>query len=176
MWWGRTVPRHRSGPTTARMKSPQQGEGTSQRMPPLRKLQPRESRSQESQPQKLQPQKSPSPQAVEPLSGLNEVTWQRIRADPRVARLVKPVWSRLDELEYAGHDPGALAALRYTLTLHQPTRRGTCRLCRWRSWPIGWWGRRWPCIAWIQVRAELFDDGILPRKSGHEPLGQPTVG
>ncbi|MGH4006910.1 MAG: hypothetical protein ACRDTH_01845 [Pseudonocardiaceae bacterium] len=103
------------------------------------------------------------PQHVsEPPRGLSEVTWQRIRADQRAARLVWPVWSRLAELELAGHDPGALAALRYTLALHQPTRRGTCRACRWRAWPLGWWRRRWPCATWIQVRAELLGGGIVP--------------
>ncbi|HZA18242.1 MAG TPA: hypothetical protein VE645_15375 [Pseudonocardiaceae bacterium] len=91
--------------------------------------------------------------------GLSEVTWQRIGADPRAARLVRPVWSRLAELELTGHDPGALAALRYTLVLHQPTRRGTCRACRWRGRPMRWWRRRWPCATWIQIRAELLGDG-----------------
>ncbi|MGH3974485.1 MAG: hypothetical protein ACRDS9_14335, partial [Pseudonocardiaceae bacterium] len=159
MWWGW------AGTPDVGSAPPRQGEittargGAPPRMPPLRKLQPQESRSQGSQLWR----------ASEPLLGLSEVTWQRIRADPRAARLVKPVWSRLDELERAGHDPGALAALRYTLTLHQPTHRGTCRFCRWRSWPIGWWRRRWPCATWIQVRAELFGDGILPP-------GRPTVG
>ncbi|MGH3882910.1 MAG: hypothetical protein ACRDRY_15210 [Pseudonocardiaceae bacterium] len=98
----------------------------------------------------------------EPPPGLSEVTWRRIHADPRAARLIRPVWSRLAELELAGHDPGALAALRYTLALHQPTRRGACRACRWRAWPVGWWRRRWPCATWIQVRAELLGGGIAP--------------
>lgn len=93
-------------------------------MPPLRKLQLRESQFLDSQSAESQPWR-----ASEPPLGLSEVTWRRARADPRVARLVKLVWFRLAELECAGHDPGALAALRYTLALHQPTRRGTCRAC-----------------------------------------------
>ncbi|HEV7451663.1 MAG TPA: hypothetical protein VGO16_09820 [Pseudonocardiaceae bacterium] len=100
--------------------------------------------------------------ASEPPLGLSEVIWRRMCRDPRAARLVQPVWSRLAELELAGHDPGALAALRYALMLHQPTLRGSCRACRWRAWPFGWWRRRWPCAAWIQVRAELLGGGIAP--------------
>jgi hypothetical protein len=122
-------------------------EGAPPRMPPLRKPAPRSHKSR------------PSRHVPEPPLGLSEVTWQRIGADPRVARLVRPVWSRLAELELAGHDPGALAALRYTLVLHQPTRRGTCRACRWRGWPVRWWRRRWPCATWIQIRTELLGDG-----------------
>lgn len=96
----------------------------------------------------------------EPPLGLSQGMWRHICADPRAARLVEPVWSRLAELELAGHDAGALAALRYTLTLHQPTRRGACRVCRWQAWPFGWWRRRWPCATWIQIRAELLGAGI----------------
>ncbi|HSL08124.1 MAG TPA: hypothetical protein VK887_09105 [Pseudonocardiaceae bacterium] len=99
-------------------------------------------------------------QASEPPPGLSEVAWRRIRADPRTARLAEPVWSRLAELELAGHDPGALAALRYTLALHQPTYRGTCRTCRWQAWPFGSWRRRWPCATWIQIRTDLLGGGI----------------
>jgi hypothetical protein len=119
------------------------------RKPPFHKSPLQESRSQKSRPR----------HASEPPLGLSEVTWQRIGADPRAARLVRPVWSRLAELELTGHDPGALAALRYTLVLHQPTRRGTCRACRWRGRPMRWWRRRWPCATWIQIRAELLGDG-----------------
>lgn len=98
-----------------------------------------------------------------PALNLSAATWRRIGRDPRAARLVRPVWSRLAELELAGHDRGALAALRYTLARHQPTRHGTCRACRWRVCTIRWWRRRWPCATWIQVRAELFSGTAVPR-------------
>lgn len=112
--------------------------------------------------------------ASEPPLGLCEVIWLRMCRDPRAARLVQPVWSRLAELELAGHDPGVLAALRYALMLHQPTRRGTCRACRWRAWPFVWW-RRWPCAAWIQVRAELLGGGIAPSGTPRHDAGGNTA-
>lgn len=98
--------------------------------------------------------------ALTPPPGLDDAVWERMCSNPRAARLVRPVWSRLAELELAGHDPGVLAALRYTLMLHQPTRRGTCRACRWSAWPFRWRRRRWPCATWIQVRVELLGGGI----------------
>ncbi|MGH3754461.1 MAG: hypothetical protein ACRDRP_17535 [Pseudonocardiaceae bacterium] len=100
--------------------------------------------------------------ASEPPSGLSAVIRRRISRDPHAARLVQAVWSRLAEVELAGHDPGVLAALRYALMVHQPTRRGTCRACQWRTWPFGWRRRRWPCATWIQIRAELLGGGVVP--------------
>lgn len=96
-----------------------------------------------------------------PAQGLlSAATWLRIASDPLAARLVRQVWSRLAELERAGHDPGALAALRYELARHQPTRRGTCRACGRRPWPV-MRRRRWPCVTWIGVRTELLDNDAL---------------
>ncbi|MGH3844949.1 MAG: hypothetical protein ACRDS0_26460, partial [Pseudonocardiaceae bacterium] len=87
-----------------------------------------------------------SPPRVAPGSpSLSAATWLRIASDPRAARLVRPIWSRLAELELAGHDPGLLDALRYTLVRHQPGRWGRCRACQWRMWPVRLWRRRWPC-------------------------------
>jgi hypothetical protein len=73
------------------------------------------------------------------------------------------VWSRLAELELAGHDPGVLAALRYALARHQPTRCGMCRACRLRVRPVGLWRRRWPCATWIQVGFELLGGPAVHR-------------
>jgi len=135
---------------------------------------PRSTSQQRGVPQRMpwsQPRHVPEP----PL-GLNEAIWRRMCRNPRAVRLVQPVWSRLAELELAGHDPGALAALRYALMLHQPTRRGTCRACRWRARVWGWWRPRWPCVTWIQVRAELLGCGIASSETLRHPHSGPDKG
>lgn len=78
------------------------------------------------------PQTTAMPPALDPTLQLSAATWLRVDGNALAARMVVPVWSRLAELQYAGHDPGVLAALRYVLVVHQPTRAGTCRGCRRR--------------------------------------------
>lgn len=74
---------------------------------------------------------------------------------PRARELVRSVWDRLDELERAGHDLGAIAALRSVLVHHQPTSAGRCPTCRRGTWRHLWRHRPFPCVAWIQVHFEL---------------------
>jgi hypothetical protein len=87
---------------------------------------------------------------------LAAATLAQMHGSARAPRLVPPVWSRISELWQAGHDPGALAALRYVLVAHQPTRRVRCRACRRRDWRSAWRRPPWPCATWIQVRSELL--------------------
>ncbi len=72
---------------------------------------------------------------------------------PRDRDLVRSVWDTLTELERAGHDPGAIDALRRVLTHHQPTSAGRCHTCR------RWTSRHppFPCVVWHQIRGELLD-------------------
>ncbi|MGH3872537.1 MAG: hypothetical protein ACRDSR_13695 [Pseudonocardiaceae bacterium] len=71
---------------------------------------------------------------------------------PRARNVVHSVWDRLTELQRAGHDPGALDALRSVLSHHQPTPAGRCRTCPRVT------GRRrpFPCIVWHQIRIQLL--------------------
>lgn len=71
---------------------------------------------------------------------------------PRARRFVGSVWDTLNELERAGHHPGAIAALRHVLIFHQPTPAGRCRTCR------DWTSRRrsFPCVVWHQIRGDLL--------------------
>ena len=87
----------------------------------------------------------------DPTLTLAPATWAVARRTRRTQQLVQRVWSRLESLEAAGHDLRALAALRYPLVAHQPTRGGRCRVCPRR------WGRRraWPCVMWRQISHEL---------------------
>lgn len=87
----------------------------------------------------------------DPTLELSPATWALARRAPRTNRLVQRVWSRLESLEAAGHDPCAMAALRYPLVAHQPKPGGRCRVCPRR------WGRRrrWPCVMWRQIAHEL---------------------
>lgn len=103
---------------------------------------------------------------------LTDTTLCRMRDNPRMARLVHSVWSRLDELERTHPEPGAFAALRYVLLVHQPTRRGTCRACR-RAGLVPWRRWRWPCRIWLQVRVELLGHGIAAHGSGTAVTGRP---
>jgi hypothetical protein len=82
---------------------------------------------------------------------LQTLAWLARRSHAR--KLVHLVWSKLSELERAGHCPEAIIALRRILIDHQPTSRGRCRTCR------RWTGRRYrfPCIVWHQVRSELLE-------------------
>lgn len=74
---------------------------------------------------------------------------------PRARELVCSVSDRLAELERAGHDPGAIAALRSILMHHQPTSAGRCPTCRRGTWRHLWRHRPFPCVAWMQVHFEL---------------------
>ncbi|MGH3821461.1 MAG: hypothetical protein ACRDRA_01240 [Pseudonocardiaceae bacterium] len=88
-------------------------------------------------------------------------TYQR----PLARLIVDSVWDTLTELERAGHHPGALAALRFVLIHHEPTRVGRCRACRRANWRRLWRRRRFPCLVWRQIRGELL--GHLAINSHH---------
>lgn len=99
---------------------------------------------------------------------------------PRARELVRSVWDRFAELERAGHDLGAIAALRSVVVHHQPTPAGRCPTCRRSTWRHLWRRRPFPCIAWMKItsscdqqrgyglvkvtmhRGTLFDDWYPP--------------
>lgn len=83
------------------------------------------------------------------------LTW--LAAHPNAHEVVSSVWATLAALERTGQDPGALAALRFVLTHHQPpTRTGHCPTCRRSSWRHPWRRRPFPCLVWRQIRGELL--------------------
>jgi hypothetical protein len=83
-----------------------------------------------------------------------------------IRMLVRRVWETLSELERAGHDPGALAALRAILLAHQPpTRAGRCRTCPRLGWRRWWRRPAFPCGVWISTHLRLqgfFSDTRAP--------------
>jgi hypothetical protein len=75
---------------------------------------------------------------------------------PVIRMLVRRVWETLSELERAGHDPGALAALRAILLAHQPpTRAGRCRACPRLGWRRWWRRPAFPCGVWMSTHFRL---------------------
>lgn len=104
---------------------------------------------------------TPIPQAGTTLS-VRTLTWLAAHSDAR--EVVSSVWTTLTQLERAGQHPGTLAALRFVLIHHQPpTRTGHCSACRRRTWRQVWRRRRFPCVVWRQIRAELQGiDGQVP--------------
>jgi len=70
--------------------------------------------------------------------------------------VVESVWDTLAELEAAGHSARLVAAMRFVLIHHEPTRAGRCRACRRESWRRLWRRRRFPCVVWRQIRGELL--------------------
>ncbi len=94
---------------------------------------------------------SPTPRVDATLHlSTRTLDWLAQRSLPRV--LVESVWDTLTELERAGHHAGAIAALRFVLIHHEPTRAGRCRACR----RVSWRRRRFPCPVWRQIRGELL--------------------
>ncbi|MGH3814413.1 MAG: hypothetical protein ACRDUV_18495 [Pseudonocardiaceae bacterium] len=82
------------------------------------------------------------------------LAWQAER--PAARMVVRWVWDTLTELERAGHDPGALAALRAILLAHQPsTRAGRCRACPRSSWRRLWRRPAFPCGVWTSTHFQL---------------------
>jgi hypothetical protein len=75
---------------------------------------------------------------------------------PYARLVVYSVWDTLAELERAGHHPRLLAAVRFVLVHHEPSRGGRCRACRRVSWRGLWRRRRFPCVVWRQIRGELL--------------------
>ena len=75
--------------------------------------------------------------------------------------VVESVWETLAELEATGHSPRLVAALRFVLIHHEPTRVGRCRACRRGTWRSLWRRRRFPCVVWRQIRGELLGHFIV---------------
>lgn len=94
-----------------------------------------------------------------------------LAGQPHSRKLVRSVWDTLAALEGAGHDPGAIAALRRVLTCHQPTPSGRCRTCR--SWT--WRRSPFPCIVWHQIRGELLGQFPTPTAQFDGLIGSPAV-
>lgn len=93
------------------------------------------------------------------------LTWLAER--PPMRPVIRWVWDTLTELERAGHDPGALAALRAILLFHQPpTRAGRCRACPRFSWRRLWRRPAFPCGVWMTTHFEL--QGFFSRNT-HTP-------
>ncbi|MGH3766762.1 MAG: hypothetical protein ACRDTX_16700 [Pseudonocardiaceae bacterium] len=66
------------------------------------------------------------------------------------------MWDTLTERERAGHDPGALAALRTILLAHQPpTRAGRCCACPRFGWRRWWRHPAFPCGVWMSTDVQL---------------------
>jgi hypothetical protein len=106
----------------------------------------------------------PMPQAqVTPLLPTRTLAWVAER--PAACAVVESVWVTLAELEVAGHPPRLLAAMRFVLIHHEPTRAGRCRACRRASWRGLWRRPRFPCVVWCQIRGELL--GHLTIAGGH---------
>jgi hypothetical protein len=97
--------------------------------------------------------------AAAPLLSVRTLAW--LAEHPVALAVVESVGDTLAELEADGHHPRLLAALRFVLVHHEPTRMGRCRACRRVSWR-GWWRRRrFPCLVWRQIRAELVGPLVL---------------
>jgi hypothetical protein len=98
---------------------------------------------------------APRPRAEEP-GQLSAQTLAWLAERPAIRMLVRRVWDTLTELERAGHNPGALAALRAILLAHQPpTRSGRCRSCPRLGWRR-WWRRPvFPCGVWMTTHFQL---------------------
>lgn len=94
-----------------------------------------------------------APEAT-PLLPTRTLAWLAER--PVALAVVESVWVTLAELDAAGQHPRLLAALRFVLLHHEPTRAGRCRACPRRSWRGLWRRRRFPCVVWRQVRGELL--------------------
>lgn len=92
--------------------------------------------------------------AATPHLSARTVAWLAER--PFALVVVESVWGTLAELEAAGHQLRLLAALRFVLVHHEPTRAGRCRACRRASWRGLWRRRRFPCVVWRQIRGELL--------------------
>ncbi len=106
----------------------------------------------------------PIPRAeATPLLPTRTLAWMAER--PVAFAVVESVWETLAELEAAGHHPRLLAAVRFVLIHHEPSRAGRCRACRRVSWRGGWRRRRFPCVVWRQIRGELL--GHLTIAGGH---------
>ncbi len=104
----------------------------------------------------LPAQRRSKPPRIDATLGLSTrtVSWLALR--PAARLVVDSVWGTLTELERAGHHPPLLAALRFVLVHHEPTRAGRCRACRRMSWHGLWRRRRFPCVVWRQIRGELL--------------------
>lgn len=106
----------------------------------------------------LPTQRERDPAVTTPMSGMDAtlhlstrtVAWLAERPLARV--LVDSVWATLAELERAGHHPRLVAALRFVLIHHEPSRAGRCRACRRGTWRR----RRFPCVMWRQICGELL--------------------
>jgi hypothetical protein len=101
--------------------------------------------------------------AATPQLSARTLAWLAER--PLALVVVESVWDTLTELEQAGHHPRLLAAVRFVLIHHEPTRAGRCRTCRRVSWRGLWRRRRFPCVVWRQIRGELL--GHLSLSSDH---------
>lgn len=118
----------------------------------------------------------PSPRA----SGSRQLSAQTLAwltDRPHVRTVVRWVWTRLTELERAGHDPGALGALRAVLLDHQPpTRAGRCRACRRFSWRLLWRRCPFPCGVWMTIHVELqgLFSGNCSRTPASHALREPS--
>jgi hypothetical protein len=93
---------------------------------------------------------------VEAMPQLPERTLAWLAERPVALAVIESVWDTLAELEAAGHPPRLLAALRFVLIHHAPTRAGHCRACRRMSWRKLWRRRQFPCLVWRQIRGELL--------------------
>jgi hypothetical protein len=89
-----------------------------------------------------------------PLLPTRTLAWLAER--PVALAVVESVWETLAELEATGHHSRLVAALRFVLAHHGPTRAGRCCACRRVSWRGLWRRRRFPCVVWRQVRGELL--------------------
>ena len=98
---------------------------------------------------------TPSP-AMEQAPWLSTRTLAWLAQHPPARLVINSVWDTLAQLERAGHHPRLVAALRFVLIHHQPTRAGRCRACRRVSWRGLWRRRRFPCLVWRQIRGELL--------------------
>lgn len=96
---------------------------------------------------------------------LSARTLALLASRPLALAVVESVWGTLAELEAAGHHPRLLAAMRFVLIHHEPTRAGRCRACRRESWRAMWRRRPFPCVVWRQIRGELL--GHLTIGGGH---------
>src|SRR5262249_20184159 len=85
----------------------------------------------------------PRAEATPPLP-TRTLAWLAER--PVAFAVVESVWETLAELEVAGHHPRLLAAVRFVLIHHEPSRAGRCRACRRVSWRGLWRRRRFPCV------------------------------
>lgn len=107
---------------------------------------------------------------VDPTLQLSTQTVAWLADRPHTRRLVRSVWNKLTELERTGHDPDAVATLRFLLSDHQPpTRTGRCRTCRRHTWRCLWRRRRFPCGVWFTI--DLGLQGLFTGTGRHRKLG-----